>query len=151
MYGIETGDSTCCYWALLMLLLYYYKGTGPGYKLLALDSHDVMNKSYRRGPEHIKHEAEQYGTPWNNMAYQKISPSEHYQTGKSDNHRALYHVPFLHRNTGRPSTCYRCLPSCLLHHSLPQTGCPCLRRPCCCWKRNWVLHMCSLPRCTGLC
>jgi len=63
MYGIETEDSTCHYWALLVLLLYYYKGAGPGYRLLALDNHDVTNESYRRGPEHIKHKAKQYGTP----------------------------------------------------------------------------------------
>ena len=49
------------------------------------------------------------------MAYQKISPSEHYQTRKSNSRRALHHVPSLHRRTDRPNTRCRCLPSCLLH------------------------------------
>ena len=80
-------------------------------------SHDITNESIRKELEHTKHKAEQYGMPWNNVAYQKkISLSEHYQTGKSNSRRALHHVPSLYYRTGRPSTCYRCLPSCLLQH-----------------------------------
>ena len=150
MYGIETGDSTCRYWVSLILLLYYYKGAGPGYGLLALDNHDVTNESYRGGQNTIKHKAEQYGMPWN-MVYQKISPSERYQKGKSNSHRALHHVPFLHRKTGKPNTHCRCPPSCLSHHSPPQTGRPHPRCPSCCQKHDWVLHMCSLPGRAGMC
>ena len=115
-------------------------------------SHDITNESIRKELKHMKHNAEQYGTPWNNMVYQKkISLSEHYQTGKSNSCRALYHVPSLHCRTGRPSTCYRCLPSCPLHHSPPQTGRPCPQHPCCCQKCDWVLHACFLPGHTGMC
>jgi len=100
---------------------------GPGYQLLALDNHDVTNESYRGGQNTIKHEAEQYGTPWNNAACQKISPSERYQTGKSNNHRALHHVPSLCHRTGRPSTHYRCLLSCPLQTSPTHNIGPCYR------------------------
>jgi len=49
MYGIETGDSTCRYWASLILLLYYYKGAGPGYRLLAFDNHDIYERVIQKG------------------------------------------------------------------------------------------------------